>query len=164
MGKSAAAGTLGNRVSRLHLLLCSSLHLISSINLLFIQPQTAVMACKHSTGLLSKCSILVKRPVPAYAQVLLPSRLAGARHASSNSRYNRSQADEERTEEARAMERNFTRDWKVGDVYAPHDLSAAEARKWRMKKAPSQDAFDVLSINPLDVYKVGSLDSIHRRL
>ena len=64
------------------------------------------------------------------------------------------QAQEERTEEARAMERNFTRDWKPGDVYAPHDLSAAEARKWRVKKAPTTDAFDVLSLNPLDLYKV----------
>lgn len=55
------------------------------------------------------------------------------------------------------MERNFTRDWKAGDVYAPHDLSAAEARKWKSKKAPTTDAFDVLSLNPLNLYKV-SLD------
>ncbi|KAJ9652481.1 hypothetical protein H2198_008266 [Neophaeococcomyces mojaviensis] len=60
---------------------------------------------------------------------------------------------EERSEEARAMERNFTRDWKAGDVYAPHDLSAAEARKWKSKKAPTTDAFDVLSLNPLNLYK-----------
>lgn len=39
-------------------------------------------------------------------------------------------------------------------MYAPHDLSAAEARKWRVKKAPTTDAFDVLSLNPLDLYKV----------
>lgn len=64
------------------------------------------------------------------------------------------QIQEERTEEAKGMERNFTRDWKVGDVYAPHDLSAAEARKWRAKKAPTTDAFDVLSLNPIDLYKV----------
>lgn len=64
---------------------------------------------------------------------------------------------EEQSEEVKAMERNFTRDWKVGDVYAPHDLSAAEARKWRAKKAPTTDAFDVLSLNPLDLYKVWQL-------
>lgn len=52
------------------------------------------------------------------------------------------------------MEKNFTRDWKAGDVYAPHDLSAAEARKWKVKKAPDTDAFDALSLNPLDLYKV----------
>lgn len=38
-------------------------------------------------------------------------------------------------------------------MYAPHDLSAAESRKWRSKKAPTTDAFDVLSINPLNLYK-----------
>ncbi|KAK5103219.1 hypothetical protein LTS08_004024 [Lithohypha guttulata] len=59
----------------------------------------------------------------------------------------------ERTEEARTLERMFTREWKIGDVYAPHDLSAAEARKWRSKRAPDKDVFDVLSINPLDLYK-----------
>lgn len=61
---------------------------------------------------------------------------------------------DETNEQARAMERNFTRDWQPGDVYAPHDLSAAEARKWRQRKAPTTDAFDVLSLNPLDLYKV----------
>ncbi len=58
--------------------------------------------------------------------------------------------------DARALERNFTRDWKAGDVYAPHDLSAAEARKWRKRQRPTTDAFDALSINPLELYKVRS--------
>ena len=52
------------------------------------------------------------------------------------------------------MERNFTRDWKPGDVYAPHDLGSAEARKWKQRRSPSTDAFDALSLNPLDLYKV----------
>lgn len=56
--------------------------------------------------------------------------------------------------DARALERNFNRDWRAGDVYAPHDLSAAEARKWKKKQNPTQDAFDALSLNPLDCYKV----------
>lgn len=114
---------------------------------------TAAMACRHPPGLFTKCNALVTRSAQASTRTQITS--IGARYASSSGRFNRNQADEERTEEARAMERNFTRDWKVGDVYAPHDLSAAEARKWRTKKAPTQDAFDVLSINPLDVYKVG---------
>jgi len=62
--------------------------------------------------------------------------------------------------EARTLEKNFTRDWKPGDVYAPHDLSAAEARKFRKKKRPTTDAFDALSMNPLDCYKVGDKKSI----
>ncbi|KAL2435394.1 hypothetical protein ABEF95_015939 [Exophiala dermatitidis] len=52
-----------------------------------------------------------------------------------------------------AISRNLTRNWKVGDVYAPHDLSAAEARKWRKRHRPTTDAFDALSINPLSLYK-----------
>ncbi|KAF7513202.1 hypothetical protein GJ744_010598 [Endocarpon pusillum] len=61
--------------------------------------------------------------------------------------------------DARAMEKNFTRDWRAGDVYAPHDLSAAEARKWKKRKAPTTDAFDALSMNPLDCYKNFSIMS-----
>lgn len=57
------------------------------------------------------------------------------------------------------MERNFTRDWNIGDVYAPHDLSAAEARKWRKRYSPTTDAFDALSLNPLDLYKNFSIMS-----
>ncbi len=56
--------------------------------------------------------------------------------------------------QARAMDKNFSRDWKSGDVYAPHDLSAAEARKWRKRYTPTVDAFDALSLNPIDFYKV----------
>lgn len=56
--------------------------------------------------------------------------------------------------DARNIEKNFTREWYAGDVYAPHDLSAAEARKWRVRARPSVDAFDALSMNPLDYYKV----------
>jgi hypothetical protein len=56
--------------------------------------------------------------------------------------------------DARALEKNFTREWRAGDVYAPHDLSAAEARKWKKRQNPTRDAFDALSLNPLDCYKV----------
>lgn len=52
------------------------------------------------------------------------------------------------------MDKNFTREWQKGDIYAPHDLSAAEARKWRKRYPPTVDAFDALSLNPLDFYKV----------
>ena len=52
------------------------------------------------------------------------------------------------------MDRNNTRDWKPGDVYAPHDLSPAEMRKWKKKTTARIDAFDALSLNPLDFYKV----------
>jgi hypothetical protein len=59
-----------------------------------------------------------------------------------------------------AISRQLTRKWKAGDVYAPHDLSAAEARKWRIKHRPTTDAFDALSINPLTLYKVSSISRV----
>lgn len=45
-------------------------------------------------------------------------------------------------------------DWKEGDIYAPHDLSSAEANKRQRPLLPNKDIFDVLGINPLHEYKV----------
>jgi len=56
--------------------------------------------------------------------------------------------------ESNELERLQTRRWKKGDVYAPHDLSPAEMRKWRQRSKPDRDVFDMLNINPLDEYKV----------
>ncbi|KAJ5097538.1 hypothetical protein N7456_008259 [Penicillium angulare] len=55
--------------------------------------------------------------------------------------------------ESKALERFQTREWKSGDVYAPHDLSPAEMKKWGQRKAPNRDAFDALNLNPLNLYK-----------
>jgi len=55
------------------------------------------------------------------------------------------------------------RRWRSGDVYAPHDLSAAEQKKWKNgRMTPQSDAFDVLGINPINEYKVS--ESATRRL
>ncbi|KAK2784217.1 hypothetical protein FQN53_008729 [Emmonsiellopsis sp. PD_33] len=56
-------------------------------------------------------------------------------------------------ERARALERQQKRQWKRGDVYAPHDMSPQEMMNWQKKKSPSKDAFDALSLNPLHLYK-----------
>lgn len=56
--------------------------------------------------------------------------------------------------ESRALEKFHTREWKAGDVYAPHDLSPAEMKKWGKRQSPSRDAFDALNLNPLQLYKV----------
>ena len=57
---------------------------------------------------------------------------------------------------ARDLERQMPRTlrWRVGDVYAPHDLSAVEAMKWKQRKSSERDVFDILGINPLQEYKV----------
>ncbi len=55
-------------------------------------------------------------------------------------------------------QRQIFRKWNPGDVYAPHDLSGQEQKKWKTgRKRPQQDAFDVLGINPIQEYKVSSL-------
>lgn len=71
----------------------------------------------------------------------------------------RQKAREEETSalKAKLVEKNMTREWRSGDVYAPHDLSASEMKKWRKRFPPSTDAFDALSLNPLSEYKVGLL-------
>ncbi|RDW74724.1 mitochondrial 37S ribosomal protein bS18m [Aspergillus mulundensis] len=63
--------------------------------------------------------------------------------------------EEQRTaSENRAIEYYQTREWKAGDVYAPHDLSPAEMKKWKRRSPPTSDVFDAVDLNPLDVYKV----------
>ncbi|KAL2217757.1 putative 37S ribosomal protein S18, partial [Thermoascus aurantiacus ATCC 26904] len=61
--------------------------------------------------------------------------------------------DQKSQSESRILERFQTRDWKAGDIYAPHDLSPEEMKKWRKRHSPSRDAFDALNMNPLDQYK-----------
>ncbi|MCJ1369687.1 hypothetical protein MMC20_000899 [Loxospora ochrophaea] len=53
----------------------------------------------------------------------------------------------------RSLEQYQTRKWKPGDVYAPHDLSPVEMKKWRSKTQPFVDNFDTLGINPMNEWK-----------
>ncbi|KAL6167565.1 hypothetical protein ACJQWK_06985 [Exserohilum turcicum] len=51
-------------------------------------------------------------------------------------------------------QRQVFRRWQPGDVYAPHDLSGTEQKKWKQgRKKPQEDAFDVLGVNPVMEYK-----------
>ena len=68
-----------------------------------------------------------------------------------------SEADIERATLRQDLERQLTRRWKAGDVYAPHDLSGIEMGKWKQvspKGRSKKDVLDMLKINPLDHYKV----------
>lgn len=52
----------------------------------------------------------------------------------------------------------MSRKWKVGDVYAPHDLTGVEMAKWkklRRKSKSNVDVVDLLGIDPRQHYKVG---------
>ncbi|KAL1639301.1 hypothetical protein SLS58_008014 [Diplodia intermedia] len=52
------------------------------------------------------------------------------------------------------LEGQMQRRWQSGDVYAPHDLTGVEAKKWkRSRRAPKTDAVDYLGLNPTKEYK-----------
>ncbi|KAK4498594.1 hypothetical protein PRZ48_011253 [Zasmidium cellare] len=67
-------------------------------------------------------------------------------------------ADLRRAYTRKDLEMQLHRRWKAGDVYAPHDLSGAEAAKWKKtskKPRPSgkhRDVLDQLGVNPLHYY------------
>jgi len=67
--------------------------------------------------------------------------------------------DQKAQGESKILERFQIREWKAGDIYAPHDLSPAEMRKWMKRQSPPADAFDALNMNPLDQYKNFSIMS-----
>lgn len=55
------------------------------------------------------------------------------------------------------LEAQAPRRWQFGDVYAPHDLTGVEAKKWKKsRRTPELDAFDTLGLDPLKEYKVES--------
>jgi small subunit ribosomal protein S18 len=55
----------------------------------------------------------------------------------------------------RAILQQMPRRWREGDVYAPHDLTIGEAKKWKkIMRRPEKDVFDMLGKNPLAFYKV----------
>lgn len=66
-------------------------------------------------------------------------------------------ANVQRVADRQDLERQLTRRWTEGDVYAPHDLSGEEMAKFKKsqkKGRPKKDALDMLRINPLHHYKV----------
>jgi hypothetical protein len=52
--------------------------------------------------------------------------------------------------------RQFPRRFHIGDVYAPHDLSAVEMKKWRGITTAERDLVDMLGLKPVDMYRVSS--------
>ena len=67
------------------------------------------------------------------------------------------QRDLEREYSRADLEKQIPRKFKVGDVYAPHDLSGVEMAKWkklRRKGKQRADVVDQLGVDPRVHYKV----------
>jgi len=52
------------------------------------------------------------------------------------------------------IERAQKRQWALGDVYAPHDLTAAESKKFMRRGQPDRDVFDMLGMDASKEWKV----------
>lgn len=82
------------------------------------------------------------------------------RSTSQRSSRNRDVAMREAAERLRAQKesddhlRFLPRRWHTGEVYAPHDMSPAEMRKWARVRPRQRDLVDVLNVNPVDMYRV----------
>lgn len=59
--------------------------------------------------------------------------------------------------------KQMPRKWKTGDVYAPYDMNPHQLARWKKKTAPKRDVTDLLSLNPLDMYKVCCFSPIGSR-
>ena len=55
--------------------------------------------------------------------------------------------------------KQMTRRWRVGEVYAPNDLSAREANAWKQARLINADVVDILGINPVEEYRNFSMIS-----
>ena len=56
--------------------------------------------------------------------------------------------------ESDAYVKQVHRRWKLGDVYAPHDLSAEEQSKHKRRPKVDMDILDAVGVNPIDEYRV----------
>ncbi|KAL5120892.1 hypothetical protein ACEQ8H_001079 [Pleosporales sp. CAS-2024a] len=107
---------------------------------------------KQNDGLISilNSSDAAQRPGESAASTSLAARLAR------DAGLDRISPSREMIESERRdlFQRQIFRDWRLGDVYSPSDLTGTEQKRWKLsRKQPQSDAFDVLGINPVMEYK-----------
>ncbi|KAH6655397.1 hypothetical protein BKA67DRAFT_560563 [Truncatella angustata] len=113
------------------------------------------------------------RPPASSASTLLdldasPARAPRNKTAMAQAIFNRLRSPQRRTPEGEELKvetelrgknladdymRQAPRRWNLGDVYAPHDLSAVEMKKWRKITTVERDLVDLLGLSPLDMYR-----------
>ncbi|KAF2487486.1 hypothetical protein BDY17DRAFT_306865 [Neohortaea acidophila] len=104
-----------------------------------------------------KTSAEPNKPVPRTSYDIASSIISDTAAASRRRAQELRASEVERPWSRADLERQTQRRWRVGDVYAPHDLSGAEQAKWkkfRRKGKQRHDDIDQLGINPIHHYKV----------
>jgi hypothetical protein len=84
------------------------------------------------------------------------SRYRGSRPRTPQASNKKSAEDPALHKQALDLTKQISRRWRTGDVYAPHDLSSTEMRKWKLRGKPTVDVLDVLQLDPLVEYRVCS--------
>jgi len=131
-------------------------HFLSQQSFLRVEPFKSIAHCRWNstsafTSVLGAASQSISGPnSPSRPKFLNRRRLPNRQ---------RFLEEQKLQEESRVLERFQSRDWKQGDIYAPHDLSPVAMKKWMKRYSPSTDAFDALNLNPLDHYKNFSIMS-----
>lgn len=95
----------------------------------------------------------------ALSRVLFNSEV---RHRMGNHKEENMRSAIERMRERKVSDdylKQMTRRWRVGEVYAPNDLSAHEANAWKQPRLINADVVDILGINPIEEYRNFSMIS-----
>jgi hypothetical protein len=112
-------------------------------------PPTPKPAASALSSLLS--GTMGRRTTPSRAS----SIFGGPTTAAGSDSHTKAMQELANTGNERAILQQAPRRWNEGSVYAPHDLTIGEAKKWKkIIRRPKQDVFDMLGKNPMTFYKV----------
>ncbi|EGY13499.1 37S ribosomal protein RSM18 like [Verticillium longisporum] len=105
---------------------------------------------------------LDERPAPGNNAERVQNLVRGGKFAQSEAQLARKRFELQQLRERKTSDdymKQMPRKWKTGDVYAPHDMNPHQLARWKKKTAPKRDVTDLLSLNPLDMYKNFSMIS-----
>ncbi|EEY14465.1 conserved hypothetical protein [Verticillium alfalfae VaMs.102] len=109
---------------------------------------------------------LDERPAPGNNAERVQNLVRGGKFAQSEAQLARKRFELQQLRERKTSDdymKQMPRKWRTGDVYAPHDMNPHQLARWKKRTAPKHDVTDLLSLNPLDMYKVCCLSSIGSR-
>ncbi|KAH6709953.1 hypothetical protein VD0002_g2946 [Verticillium dahliae] len=105
---------------------------------------------------------LDERPAPGNNAERVQNLVRGGKFAQSEAQLARKRFELQQLRERKTSDdymKQMPRKWKTGDVYAPYDMNPHQLARWKKKTAPKRDVTDLLSLNPLDMYKNFSMIS-----